>query len=206
MKILLTGGSSGIGHASAQLLLTQGHTVITPTRQELDLNNPSNIDHLSLEEFDAVVNCAGANVGTHLGFYNNTLSNQLTQLNVNFITPLMLAKKYSQDNPNGHFVYISSISIDTPRLYNIINSTSKAALQYAMNVIRVELPNFIVSEICPGKTKTNMLRQNYNNTKTESDIDAEYESQIYLTPQQVAKCVVIALEQKLDLIKIVPHE
>jgi NADP-dependent 3-hydroxy acid dehydrogenase YdfG len=206
MNIFLTGGSSGIGKACAEILAGQGHKITAPNRHELDLSVPYNIENLQLSDFDAVVNCAGSNVGTYLGFYDNPVNNQILQLNVNFISPLMLVKNYSKVRPNGHFVYISSISIDTPYLYNIVNSTSKAALKYSMDVIRKELPKFIISEICPGKTKTNMLAQNYNGTKNINDIEQEYLSTPYLSAEQVANCVVLALEQKIDLIKVVPRE
>jgi NADP-dependent 3-hydroxy acid dehydrogenase YdfG len=74
-----------------------------------------------------------------------------------------------------------------------------------MNVLRKELPTFVISEICPGKTKTNMLKQNYNGAKSDEEICAEYESSPYLTPLQVAKSVLFAVENQIDIIKLTPH-
>ena len=205
MNIFLTGGSSGVGKTCVQMLTQQGHSVVAPSRNELDLSITSNAESVCLSDFDAVINCAGCNVGTYLGFYNNPTNNQLLQLNVNFVSPLLLAKNYSKVKPNGHFVYISSISIETPYLYNVVGATSKAALKYSMDVLRKELPEFNISEICPGRTKTNMLAQNYNGTKNTNDIEQEYLTLPHLTAEQVASCVVFALEQKLDVVKITPH-
>ena len=75
MNIFLTGGSSGIGKACFELLVQKGHSVTAPTRNQLNLSDPHNIEHLSLSEFDVVLNCAGSNIGTYLGFYNNTTNN-----------------------------------------------------------------------------------------------------------------------------------
>jgi short-subunit dehydrogenase len=205
-RVLLFGGSSGIGLSTARLLSMNGYQVTTPTRDEVDLLDPDQIDSLAMSHYDVVINCAAVNTGTYLGFYNNSTKCQIDQITVNFIAPVLLAKNYSRSNPSGHFVYISSASIDTPYLYNIVNATSKAALMYAMNVLRRELPNFIVSEICPGKTKTNMLKQNYNGTKSDEEIQAEYESYPYLTPLQVAKSVLFAVENQIDVIKLMPYE
>ena len=178
--------------------------VTTPTKDQLNLRHHSEIELLDLSVYDVVINCAGFNVGTYQGFYKNPTANQIEQIDVNFIGPLMLAKNYSQSNPQGHFVYISSGSIDNPYLYNLINSTSKAALRFSMDILRKNLRDFTISEICPGKTKTNMLKQNYNGTKTDQDIEDEYDQNPHLTTDQVADAVLFAIRNRIDVIKLSP--
>jgi NADP-dependent 3-hydroxy acid dehydrogenase YdfG len=116
-----------------------------------------------------------------------------------------LAKQYIKTRTHGHFIYISSISIDSPHTYNVVNAASKAALRFSMDVLRKELPKFVVSEICPGKTKTNMLKQNYNESKSDEEIEKEYKNSVYLTAEQVAEHVLFAIKNKIDLVKITPH-
>lgn len=202
--VFLTGGSSGIGKSCVELLRSCGHTVTAPDRSDLDLLNNTQIENVELSNYDVVINCAGVNTGTYLGFYNNLDSNQHDQIQVNFIAPLLLAKNYSRVRPSGHFVYISSASIHNPHLYNLVNCTAKAALRYAMNVLRKELDSFVVTEICPGKTKTNMLKQNYNGARTDQEIEAEYDTQLYLNPDQVAQLVLFAIDNQIDLIQLTP--
>lgn len=202
MNIFITGGSSGIGQACCELLAKQGHTITAPTRQQLDLLNTDQIDQLNLSGYDVVINCAGVNIGTYQGFYQNSTANQIHQVHINFIAPLLLVKNYSNSNPQGHFIYISSSSIDNPHLYILFNASAKSALRFAMDVIRKNLPKFNVSEICPGKTKTNMLKQNYNGFKTDTEIETEYNQNPFLTADQVADAVVYALNHKIDVIKL----
>jgi short-subunit dehydrogenase len=199
-RILLTGSSSGIGKSCYELLKDQ-YCVDAPSRTELDLTNLEQIDSWDYSSYDIIINCAGYNVGTYLGFHSNTSEDQARQIQVNFIAPLLIAKKYTSDRQTGQFIYISSASIDNPFLYNIFNSSSKSALRYAMNILQKEFKNMRFNEICPGKTKTNMLKQNYNGTKTDKEVETEYSLGPYLMPRQVAELVVCCINNK-DILKI----
>ena len=57
---LLTGGSRGIGAATAELLRARGWEMIAPTRAELDFVNPESVSSFSISQnLDAVVFCHG---------------------------------------------------------------------------------------------------------------------------------------------------
>jgi short-subunit dehydrogenase len=202
-KIFLTGASSGIGLACYDLL-SHEYNITAPSKEEFNLQNFAAIDQLDLSMFDIVLNCAGINVGTYLGFQNNSYTNQVDQTQINFIAPLLLAKQYTKTRENGHFVYVSSASVDSPQLYNIFNASSKKALSYSIDILRDNFTNFIFSEICPGKTKTNMLKKNYNGTKTNAEVDAEYELHPYLLASDVANTIKYAINQKITKIKLLP--
>lgn len=204
MKVFITGASSGIGQQCFELLKTD-YQVTAPTRSDLDLCNFDSIDQLDLSEYDYVINCAGANQGTNLGLHNNSWQNQIGQVNVNFLAPLLLAKQYTKQRPSGHFIYVTSSSIDDPAPYHIFMVSGKAALRFSMDVLKKHYTKFIFTEICPGKTKTNMLKQNYQGTKTDAEIAAEYQGVDYLTADQVAEAVITAMKLKLDQVKILPH-
>ena len=201
--ILLTGASSGIGKACFEIM-SDKFDIFAPSRQEFDLEDFSSISNFDFSKYDVVVNCAGTNVGTYLGFHRNAFENQVMQVHVNFIAPVLMAKKYTQDRESGQFVYISSNSVDNPQLYNIFNSTSKLALKHTIKVLANEYTNFLFTEISVGRTKTNMLHQNYNNSKSWQDIELEYAQYKCLTADQVAQNVLYSIEHKINKIVLNP--
>ena len=206
MKIFLTGGNSGIGQAVKQLLGSQGHVVTAPTRQEFDLGDFAAIDQLDLAEYDVVVNCAGANGGAYLGWHNNSWQNQSNHVAVNFTAPLLLAKQYTRQRTTGQFIYITSTSADDPISYTIFMVGSKIALRQSLNAVKRDFPEILFTEIIPGKTQTNMLRQNYQGTRSDQDIAEEYARGPVLDPAQVAQTIALAIELKLDRVGISPQK
>ena len=91
-KVLLTGASSGIGKACLNLL-KQHYTITAPTRDQFNLEQFGAISTFDYSPYDIVINCAGVNVGTYLEFHKNNYQNQVQQVHVNYIAPLLMAKK-----------------------------------------------------------------------------------------------------------------
>lgn len=205
MKIFVTGGSSGVGRAVVNRLITH-HQVHAPSRQELDLENITQIESLDLSEYDVVVNCAGANPGAYQGWRNNSGHNQSQQVAVNFTGALLLAKQYVKQRSTGQFVFITSYNIEDPIAVNIFYTASKAALRYSVQTLRNECPNMIFTEICPGKIRTNMLRQNYQGAKTDAEIEALYQDSPNLSADQVAEAIELAIQHRWNQITMVPNE
>ena len=58
MKVLVTGGSRGIGRAIVALFIEKGHDVYSPTREELDLAKDFKLIRC---DFDIVINNGGVN-------------------------------------------------------------------------------------------------------------------------------------------------
>jgi NADP-dependent 3-hydroxy acid dehydrogenase YdfG len=204
MKIFITGGSSGVGQACVELFAQ--HTVTAPPRRKLDLSDFEAISQLDLSGDDVVINCAGANVGAFRGWQDNTWQNQQNQVDVNFTGALLLAKQYVQQRPNGHFIYVTSSNIDDPIVYNIFYTAAKAALHYSMNTVRKQYPNMLITEIRPGKIRSNMLQQNYQGAKSPAEIDELYAKGPVLMPADIATAIATAIKYKLDQITINPHD
>jgi NADP-dependent 3-hydroxy acid dehydrogenase YdfG len=205
MKIFITGGHSGIGQATKDLLVQQGHDVVAPTRGEFDLTNFEQIDSLDLSSYDVVINCAGANGGAYLGWHNNTWQNQSNHVAVNFTGPLFLAKQYTRQRQQGQFVYVTSASADDPISYTIFMVGSKLALRHSLAAVKRDYPGILFTEIVPGKTQTNMLRQNYQGSKTEQQIEEEYTHSSVLDSQQVAETIGVSIQLGLDRAGISPR-
>ena len=205
LKILVTGGSSGVGQAVIRRLSDQNR-VYAPARAELDLGNFEQIDQYDLGQYDVVINCAGANAGAYLGWLNNTCENQSQQVSVNFTGALLLAKQYVKQRSQGQFVFVTSYNIEDPIALNIFYTASKAALRYSMQTFRREFPGILFTEICPGKIKTNMLKQNYQGAKTDLEIEQIYAQSLSLEPDDVAKVIETAVQNKLTQVTILPNE
>ena len=202
MNIFLTGGNSGIGQAVKQLLHSQGYMITAPSRHEFDIGNFSTIDCLDLANYDVIVNCAGDNQGAYLGWHNNSWQNQQRHVAVNFTGPLLLAKQYTRQRASGQFIYITSASADDPISYTIFMVGSKLALRHSLNAVKRDYPGILFTEIVPGKTQTNMLRQNYQGTRTDTEIAQEYANTARLDAEQVAQTIVLSLELGLDRVAI----
>jgi len=204
IKTLVIGGSSGVGEAVVRRLGNQ-HEVHAPDRLELDLNNFEQINQLDLKDYDLVINCAGANAGAYLGWLENTWQNQSQQVSVNFTGALLLAKQYVKQRSHGQFVFVTSYNIEDPIALNIFYTASKAALRYSMKTLQREFPNIVMTEICPGKIQTNMLKQNYQGTKTDQEIQEIYSQSPSLKADDVAAAIETAVRYKLTQITMVPH-
>jgi short-subunit dehydrogenase len=202
-RIFVTGGSSGIGQACCELLAPE-FDITAPTRSQYDLSNLAQVDQHSLKDYDIVINCAGVNVGTYLGFHANTWQNQSEQVQVNFVAPLLMAKRYTQDREQGQFIYISSVSADDLQVYNIFNGSSKLALRSAINTLAEKFQHIKFTEICPGRTRTNMLHQNYAGSRSREAVEQEYDQLACLSRQQVAESVRYAILNPVSQITIRP--
>lgn len=203
MNIFLTGASSGVGQACHNLFKDQ-HNIVAPSSLDFDLADFENIANTDLSDIDCVINCAGLNHGSYLGWLNNSWANQQNQVDVNFTGPLMLAKQYVKKRKHGQFIFVTSANIADPIAHNIFYTAAKMALKYSLDTIKLEFPDIVFTEICPGKIQTNMLFQNYQGTKTKQEIKQIYAQTPCLTPEEIAQHIEYAIKYKIDCITVNP--
>jgi NAD(P)-dependent dehydrogenase (short-subunit alcohol dehydrogenase family) len=162
MRVLVTGGSKGIGKAIVQLFKHNGHSVYSPSRSELDLTQTIDLQD---RKFDIVVNNAGINPLTYI----KDISDEEV-MKVNYLSPLQIIQQclpYMIDQKYGRIVNIGSIWIDTSKPKRAAYSASKSALHSLTKSLTAEYAheNILTNTISPGFIGTDLTYQ--NNTKEE---------------------------------------
>jgi 3-oxoacyl-[acyl-carrier protein] reductase len=185
MKVLVTGGSRGIGRAIVALFKEKGHDVYSPTREELDLTKDFT---LVRSDFDIIVNNAGINPLKQIEEINDR-----EVMQVNYHAPLSIIQQcipYMLANGYGRIVNIGSIWIELAMSKRLAYSASKTALHALTKAIISEYGNqgIISNTISPGFIGTDLTYQN----NSESEIQS-IKNQIPLkrlgTPEEIAKLV-----------------
>jgi 3-oxoacyl-[acyl-carrier protein] reductase len=185
MKVLITGASRGIGKAVANLFLNRGHLVWTPTRDELDLSKPINLQN---REFDIIINNAGVNPLKPI--------DQITDqevMRVNYTSPFEIIQQclpYMVKQNYGRIINIGSIWIDIAKPKRAAYSASKSALHSLTKSLTSEYAfnNILTNTISPGFIGTDLTYQ--NNTKEELTIlSAQVPVGRLGTTEEIAKLV-----------------
>jgi 3-oxoacyl-[acyl-carrier protein] reductase len=167
-KVLLTGGSRGIGRAIAEMLQAEGHEVHAPSREEMDLANLESVQSYlkSLTwQPDILINNGGLNKINPLDAMQ--LEDWQAIINVNLTTPFLLIQGVAagmKERRWGRIVNISSCYSLVSRVGRIAYTASKAGLNGLTQSAAVELAphNILVNAICPGFVETDMTKQNNN--------------------------------------------
>ena len=164
MKVLITGGSRGIGSDICEIFKKDGHEVIAPTREELDLSQPFSFIP---DKIDILINNAGINIIDSL-FEGENYEEIMT---VNYFSPLRLFKlclPHMKNQNYGRVVNIGSVWVDYAKPGRSSYSASKNALHSLTKAITAEYGtyNILANTVSPGFFITDMTFQN----NTEEDL------------------------------------
>ena len=167
MKVLLTGGSIGIGKSIKTLFENKGHHVWSPTKDELNLIDPPYIENAN---YDVVINNAGVNMISELSEVNYE---EIDMMQINFFSPLLIIKQclpYMINNKYGRIVNIGSIWTKLAKSGRSNYSASKSALDSLSKSITAEYTkhNILCNTISPGFIATDLTYK--NNTEEELSI------------------------------------
>src|SRR4051812_13320423 len=163
MNVLITGASSGIGHATATLLAARGWHVYAGVRSETDLPNVVQLDVTDAEqvaaledlELDALVNNAGIAITGPLEYM--PLEELRRQLEVNTVAQLAVTQAClpSLRRRKGRIVNVSSIAGRSVLPLFGPYAASKFALEALSDALRRELRGDVsVSLVEPGAIAT----------------------------------------------------
>lgn len=221
---ILTGGSSGIGLATAELLAKEGFTVYELSRSGKDA---ANIVHLTADvtdaaqvrdavskvlaaegQIDLLVCNAGFGISGAVEFTDP--ADAYAQLNVNFfgalhciqaVLPRMRAQKA------GHIVLVSSVAAPIAIPFQAFYSATKSATNSLMLSLRNELKPFGV-QVCavmPGDVKTGFTaarkkslagEEVYGKALERAVAVMEHDEQNGMPPLLVAKSILRAANEK----------
>ena len=185
MKVLVTGGSRGIGKSIVEIFQKNNFEVYAPNRDELDLSKKIELKDTS---FDIIVNNAGINP---LNKFEEQDYEEI--LKVNFISPLEIIKQclpYMTSKKYGRIVNIGSIWIDSSKKERSSYSFSKSALHSLTKSLTAEYAskNILTNTISPGFISTELTYKNNSKTDIERIIKDIPIGRLGLT-EEIAKLV-----------------
>lgn len=164
MRVLITGGSRGIGKDICDKFRKEGHEVISPTREQLDLSKP--FSYIP-EKIDILINNAGINIIDSI-FEDENYEKIMT---INYFSPLRLFKlclPHMKKQTYGRIINIGSVWVDYAKPGRSSYSASKNALHSLTKAIASEYGthNILANTVSPGFFMTDMTSQN----NTEEDL------------------------------------
>ena len=139
-RVLIIGATGGIGgELFRQMADSKDYEVAGWSSQDLDLDYPERIFDCDFSDIDILINCAGHNQGNYQGFAKNSWQNQYSQIRVNYISNLFLLKQYAHQRSQGKYVWLSSVSMDNPRVFHSIYTGTKVASKFSIDLIAQEI-------------------------------------------------------------------
>ena len=198
---LVTGGSRGIGSAIVEALTARGWSVLAPSREELDLADPSSVDAF-VSSLDAsvagLVLNAGVNSPWPLGELSFDEWQSIHQVNEASAFQLISALVPGMaERGMGRVVAVSSAYADRARSGRAAYSASKSALEALMRSVAVEFGPFGVVANCvaPGFVDTDLTRKN-NAPETIAGLLERVPVGRLADPTEIAAAVVFLMSEQ----------
>ena len=199
MNVLLTGSSRGIGNSIKIELESKGYTVISPSRNQLDLSNYESVSKYELPcEIDILINNAGINYLSDIT--SITIDKVSEMMQVNVISPMFLINKVSKSMINkkyGKILNISSIFGSRSKEKRVMYSTTKSAIEGMTRGVAMDLSkyNIMVNSVSPGYLNTNLTKQNNNEQELEI-IKSKIPIKILAEPKDIANVVLFMISKE----------
>lgn len=194
-KVLVTGGSRGIGKVIVEQLIKQGYEVYAPTRDELELASAESIRAFvnahAEDGYDIIINNAGIN---DIHNIDEITDDEIERtMNINLIAPMKLLRAFvpTMKNKNyGKIVNVGSIWGVVSKGGRVMYSASKHGIHGITKTLAVELApyNILVNTVCPGFTLTELTYKN-NTPEQISDISQDIPMGRMAQPEEIANVI-----------------
>lgn len=201
-KVLITGGSRGIGKEIAKKFKENGYIVVTPSREEMNLSDKNSvlqfIEKNKNEYFDVIVNNAGIN---DINLIEDITDDEITNMmQINLVAPIMLIRGFvgkMKENSYGRIINIGSIWAVVSKGGRCIYSATKNGIHGVTNTLAVELApyNVLVNTVCPGFTLTELTRKN-NSPEAIAEITKDIPIGRMADPEEIAEVVFFLGDEK----------
>lgn len=193
LRVLVTGGSRGIGQAIAREYRESGFHVDTPSRDVLDLSSDASIAQFCASALppDVLINNAGINSFEDRAF--QAVENVLRHNKVNAIAPYLLSEWAIESMVRkrwGRIVNVSSVLAAVHRPHRIAYAMSKASLEALTRGIAVEYAEhgILVNAVAPGFVRTELTSRN-NSPERLDAIARRIPARRLADPSEVARLV-----------------
>ena len=223
-SILVTGGASGIGLATAERLLKEGCRVAIVDREEkslasaretlawasgdvqferLDITDEAEVERVvngldaQFGELTGLVNSAG--IAQDVSFFETTAEQFRRIYEINVIGTFLVAKAVAHRmklRKRGSIVNIASVSGIRGNLGRSAYGSSKGAVVTLTRIMSVELAplGIRVNAVAPGPVDTPMVKAVHSTTARESWIDA-VPMRRYSMPDEIAGTICHLLDE-----------
>ena len=194
-KVLITGGSRGIGRSIVKIFNKNDYHVIAPLRNDMDLSSSKSILNFFSnpvnKQFDILINNAGINIPKKFQQIDFNILKKTIQTNLE--APYMLTQNVIEHmikNKWGRIINISSAYSFLSKEGRSVYSSTKAGMDALTRSLAVEFSkyNILTNSIAPGFVNTELTKQ--NNTKAEiKQLCKKIPINRLATPNEVAKIV-----------------
>ena len=220
--VLITGASTGIGAATADLLLSRGYRVIGTSRDrsrletlamhnqekflalDLDVTSDNSVATIlervppEWQQINVLVNNAGSDIGGRRNFHEGECRDWLNTMEINMngvIRVTYAILKGMLERNSGDIVTIGSTSGVEPVPSTAAYSASKHGVTGFSESLRKELEEtgVRVMQILPGMVRTNFAANRYNDIRKGEQFYDDYGK--WMNPEDIANAVLFAIEQ-----------
>ena len=171
--LIITGGSSGIGQAAADLFAAKGYKVYELSRHgedragvthiDCDVTSPDDCRNAAAKvateagKIDVLISNAGMGISGAIEFTD--INEAKRQFDVNFFGAVNIAQAvlpYMRNEHDGKIIFVSSLAATFPIPYQAFYSASKSAINAMAMAMRNEVREFGIKVCCllPGDVKT----------------------------------------------------